>query len=137
MKLELNKVIKQFEELIHVVERNEIYKSVIEEIPAAVIGIFPVTSQLKFKSIYADMRIKGNTKEKSLDTASRMILRANPEKSLTPYLFEMQKSLLRIREKLMKGEFFQDSEDAELVITREEIPVIDATEEEPMGGELE
>jgi len=124
----LKSVIKQFEDLINVVEKNEIYQSIISEIPENIIGLFPVNSRMKYKSIYADMRLNGNTKEKAMETAGRMTLRAvRKSNSLTPLFLEMQKALLNIHSKLTKGEFYQDSEDAENAIDREEIPVIGPT----------
>lgn len=133
----LNKVIKQFEDLIGVIEKNEMYKNIISEIPDNVIGLFPANSQMRYKNIYADMRLHGNTKQKSMDTANRMIVRSIRDQSLTPLFIEMQKALLSIHSKLTKGEFFQDSEDAEKMAVREEIPVIDDTKEQDFGGELE
>lgn len=134
----LKTVIKQFEDLVNVIEKNEIYKSIISEIPENVIGLFPANSQMRYKSIYADMRLNGNTKQKSLETANRMILRTvRKSNTLTPLFLEMQKSLLRIHKRLTKGEFFQDSEDTENMAVREEIPVIDDTKQEQFGGELE
>ena len=134
----LSKVVKQFEELINVVEKNETYKSIISEIPAGLIDFFPEKSQMKYKSIYVDMRINGNTKKKSLDLANRLMLRTIRKSSeITPVLIEMQKALLSIHTRIKKGEFFQDSEDAENQAVREEIPVIDATKQEELGGELE
>lgn len=116
----LKTVIKQFEDLVNVIEKNEVYKSIISEIPESVLGLFPASSQMRYKSIYVDMRLNGNTKQKSLDTANRMIVRAvRKSNSLTPIFIEMQKALLNIHSKLTKGEFYQDSEDAENAIDDE------------------
>lgn len=125
MKNQLKQVIKEFENLVNVVEKNEIYKSLIGEIPETIISIYPVDIQMKFKSLYADMRLDGNTKQKSLDLSARMVLREVKNNTMVPLLAEIQKTLLRIKNKIVKGEYYQDSEMNEFEDLREEIPVLE------------
>ena len=125
MKNQLKQVIKEFENLVNVVEKNEIYKSLIGEIPETIISIYPVDIQMKFKSLYADMRLDGNTKQKSLDLSARMVLREVKNNTMVPLLAEIQKTLLRIKKKIVKGEYYQDSEMNEFEDLREEIPVLE------------
>lgn len=124
----LAKVIKNLEGLIGIIENNEIYKNVIGEIPSSVVGLFPLGMQMKFKSLYVDMRTNGNTKEKSLDLTCRSLMREVSKSSVSHLFIEMQKTLMSIHDRVSKGSYFSESVVNEEVIDREQIPVIDKGE---------
>jgi hypothetical protein len=132
----LTKVIKSLEDLVNIIEKNEVYKNVIGEIPDTVVGLFPPTMQMKFKAVYADMRINGHTKEKSLDTSSRLVMRGVNKSSVNHLFVEMQKTLMSIHNRISKGEHFSESVDAEEHLDSKNIPIIEK-EDIPVPGSFD
>lgn len=110
----LKAITESIDELVAVTEKTEIYKSLGNEIPDGILDYIPESLRLRYKSMYIDMRINGNTKEKSLQTSNSIISRAIQDNKITlgDILKDIEKSLESIKERVIESRF-TDSENME------------------------
>ena len=69
----LNKIIKTY-------ERDQVYKSIIKEIPEQTLDLFCVKGQAKFRTLYLESRCNNVNKEQALDTTIRLVTRSYGDK---------------------------------------------------------
>ena len=125
----VRKSLRELQSVIKNLEREEVYKSTINEIPNTILGLFNPQGQAKYKQIYLDNRLAGKSVDESLDVSSRLVTRTYKDNRLT-VLKGIQVELKRLLVK--KADFYPDETLPEnWGPDREDIPVIDEFDEQP------
>ena len=133
MNKKIKKALKDLQGIIKNMEREEIHKTVINEIPFSTLGMFNSGAQSQFKKIYLDNRLAGKSVEKSLDLTSRLVTRTFKDNQMS-ILKSIEIELKKILKK--KSEFYPDQTMPESWgPSEEDIPVIDEFDEEEKKNE--
>lgn len=106
----ISKALKGLQIVIEKMERQEIYKSVLNEIPVMTLNLFSPSGQMKFKDIYLEKRLAGGTIEDSLDVTGRLVIRSFKDNRLL-ILKGIQKELKQLLKK--KSEFYAEETNPE------------------------
>ena len=101
LKKGISNALKNLQIVIKKMERQEIYKSVLNEIPSMTLNLFSYSGQMRFKDIYLEKRLAGSSIEDSLNVTSKLIVRSFKDNKLI-VLKSIQKELKRLLENKSK-----------------------------------
>lgn len=131
----IQKTLTILERVITKMEREEVNKAILKEIPAMTLSLFGIQGQMKLKELYLDNRLAGKDEKESLDISTRLVTRSFRDNKivLLKVITKELKSLLK-----KKSEFYPDETLPEYWgPERDDIPIIEDFDEQPEEEKVE